>query len=128
MARRKKPDKHYLAHKETARSFVHERVEHYASLHEFPYKRIAIRNTKRSWGSCSELGNLNFNYRIIFLPQSLAEYIIVHELCHLWEMNHSKHYWHHVGQILPDYRERRRALKRINHAHLRRIRVNVKHT
>lgn len=125
VVRRGKPDKHYQAHKETARAFVRERVEYYASAHGFAYKRIAIRNTRRSWGSCSELGNLNFNYKIIFLPQPLAEYVIVHELCHLREMNHSRAYWSHVGSILPDYRDRRRVLKRINHSHLRKIRVKV---
>ena len=108
--RRRKPTKHYLAHKELARTFVHERVKHFAGVYGFTYNRIAIRNTRRSWGSCSELGNLNFHYKIIFLPEALADYIIVHELCHLWELNHSKRFWAHVEAILPDYRERKKAL------------------
>lgn len=106
-----KPSKHYQDHKEQARAFVRSRVAQLSLAHGFSYKRIAIRNTRRSWGSCSELGNLNFNYKIIFLPHELAEYIIVHELCHLRELNHSQTFWAHVASILPDYRERRRALR-----------------
>lgn len=80
---RRKPTKHYLQHKELARTFVHERVAYYTQVHGLECKRIAIRNTRKIWGSCSELGNLNCSYKIIFLPEHLAEYIIVHELCHL---------------------------------------------
>jgi len=105
--------KHYRAHKERARGYVKERVETLSAVYGFQYGRIAIRNTKRSWGSCSELGNLNFNYKIVFLPDSLAEYIIVHELCHLREFNHSTRFWKHVESIIPDWKERRRALKRL---------------
>lgn len=105
--------KHYLQHKELARAFVHEKVAAFATVHGFTYGRIAIRNTKRSWGSCSELGNLNFNYKIIFLPEALAEYIIVHELCHLREFNHSPRFWAHMDEILPDHKERRRMLKKV---------------
>ena len=105
--------KHYLKHKERARGFVQSRVEALCSEYGFSYGRIAIRNTKRSWGSCSELGNLNFSYKIIFLPEHLAEYIIVHELCHLKEFNHSPKFWAHVEVILPDHKERRKELRKV---------------
>lgn len=102
-------------HKEMARKFVHEKAAGFAAAHGFEYKRIAIRNSRRSWGSCSELGNLNFHYKIIFLPEALAEYIIVHELCHLREFNHSPRFWAHVEEIIPDHKARRRALKQVEH-------------
>jgi len=105
--------KHYVKHKERARGYVTARVEALCAEYGFQYGRIAIRNTKRSWGSCSELGNLNFNYKIVFLPNALAEYIIVHELCHLLEFNHSKRFWAHVESIIPDWRERRATLRRV---------------
>jgi len=111
--RRRKPTKHYTKHKEIARKFVHEHVERYAKEHGFTYNRIAIRNSRRSWGSCSELGNLNFHYKIIFLPQELAEYLVVHELCHLREFNHSPRFWAQVEQIIPDYKERKKSLSNI---------------
>lgn len=111
----KRPCKHYATHKERARAFVHERVMYFAATHGFLYKRIAIRNTKRCWGSCSELGNLNFNYKILFLPEHLADYIIVHELCHLREFNHSENFWGHVAAIIPDYKKRRKSLREVEH-------------
>ena len=117
------PSKHYVQHKELARTFVCERVEVFAREHGFAYKRISIRNTRRSWGSCSELGNLNFNYKVIFLPEVLAEYIIVHELCHLWEFNHSARFWAHVEAILPDYRARRKLLRRVEKSPARHLYV-----
>ena len=108
--RRRKPTKHYMKHKEIARAFVLTHLARYAEEHGFEYNRVAIRNSRRSWGSCSELGNLNFHYKIIFLPQELAEYLIVHELCHLRELNHSPKFWAHVESILPNYKECRRRL------------------
>lgn len=123
--RKRKPTKHYLKHKEIARAFVHARVEEFAQVHGFSYGRIAIRNTRRSWGSCSELGNLNFSYKIIFLPEVLADYVIVHELCHLREFNHSPNYWAHVERILPDYKERRRALAAAARLPLQTIKISM---
>jgi len=121
--RRRKPTKHYLAHKEVARVFVHQRVALFAETHGFVYGRIAIRNNKRSWGSCSELGNLNFHYKIIFLPEQIAEYIIVHELCHLRHLNHSKEFWNEVAQILPDFKDRRKALYKVSNRELMRNKI-----
>ena len=111
--------KHYLKHKEAARALVHERAAYFADAHGFSYKRIAIRNTRRSWGSCSEHGNLNFNYKIVFLPRALADYLIVHELCHLREFNHSPAFWAHVEAIIPDHKEKRRLLKKVEKLPLR---------
>lgn len=105
--------KHYTAHKESARTLIVTRVEYWNTFYRFSYKRIAIRNQKRRWGSCSSLGNLNFNYKLIFLPHDLVDYIIVHELCHLAELNHGPRFWEKVAQTLPDYRERIEKLRYI---------------
>jgi len=102
----------YLKHKELARALVKSRLEHFNQFHHFKYNRISIRNQRSRWGSCSKQGNLNFNYRIIFLPPLLADYLIVHELCHLKEFNHSRAFWHLVSQTIPRYLMARRELKK----------------
>lgn len=76
--------------------------------------RVTIRNTVSRWGSASRAGNLNFNYRVLFLPPHLAEYVLVHELCHLRELNHSPRFWALVAETIPDWKERRRALRRVS--------------
>lgn len=79
----------YEKHKEITRSLVHARISHFNRDGSFAIGRIAIRNQKTRWGSCSKLGNLNFHYKLAFLPPAVADYVIVHELCHLREFNHS---------------------------------------
>lgn len=111
--RRTRVTKHYLEHKETARAFVTERVMHWNSFYNFEINRIAIRNQKTCWGSCSEHKNLNFNYKLLFLPEHLADYIVVHELCHLAELNHSPRFWNLVAQTLPDYKVHRKELQKV---------------
>ncbi|MEI7890636.1 MAG: M48 family metallopeptidase [bacterium] len=93
----------YTKLKEHAREMVTRRLEKYAEFYGFKYGSVAIRNQKTRWGSCSSKGNLNFNYKILLLPQRHADYIIVHELCHLKEFNHSKRFWSLVAQTFPDY-------------------------
>lgn len=121
MFRRKRRQKkvavspHYRAHKELAREIITARVAHWNSHYNFTYQRIAIRNQRRCWGSCSAKQNLNFNYRLIFLPEVLMDYIIVHELCHLAHLNHSKNFWNTVAHAFPEYQEARRHLRRITH-------------
>lgn len=115
--------KHYRAHKEIARALIHERLEHYNAYYQLPYKRVAVRNQRRRWGSCSSLGNLNFNYKILFLPEEIRDYIIVHELCHLKELNHSPRFWALVAEMMPAYNEYRKMLRRFDrmtHAELTR--------
>lgn len=94
-----------------ARALVTHRVEYYADLMGISYGRIAMRNQKTRWGSCSVDGNLNFNCRLLFLPLPLVDYVVVHELAHRRHMDHSPQFWREVEQYLPDYRERREQLK-----------------
>jgi len=94
----------YLKYKERASRIIIMRVREIAKLHGFKYGRITIRDQKTRWGSCSHAGNLNFSYKIFFLPQYLQDYIIIHELCHLKELNHSKRYWRLVEEIMPNYK------------------------
>jgi len=100
--------------KELARIFVIDRINYFNRIYGFKINRVAIKNTKTRWGSCSSKANLNFNYKIIFLKPELANYLIVHELCHLGELNHSKKYWDLVKKAIPDYRRLNAELKRIN--------------
>jgi predicted metal-dependent hydrolase len=93
--------------------YVETILEEFNKRYNFKYNKIFIKNHKSRWGSCSSARNLNFNYRIISLSKYLAEYIVVHELCHLKEMNHSKNFWDLVAFSIPDHKERRRELKNI---------------
>ncbi len=76
-------------------------------------KNLYIKNQKSRWGSCSQLGNINLNLRLGLLPDELFEYVLVHELCHLIELNHSDRFWAEVEKHLPDYRKRRAGLRKI---------------
>ncbi len=104
----------YLRHKEDARNVVKARLAHYNAHYGFSFARIAIRDQRSRWGSCSSKGNLNFNYRVLFLPEHLLDLVIVHELCHLREMNHSADFWALVAETIPDHKERRRVLSKIS--------------
>jgi len=83
----------YLKHKDEALELAKNRILYFNQFYNFHYKSVCIKNQKTRWGSCSVKKNLNFNYKIIFLPKELQDYLIVHELCHLKEFNHSKKFW-----------------------------------
>lgn len=102
----------YETHKEEARNLIRDRLEYWNAQYGYTYGRVAIKNTKRIWGSCSRKGNLNFSYALLFLPRELCDYIVVHELCHLKELNHSKDFWALVEEALPNYRALRAELRR----------------
>jgi len=101
----------YLKHKEEALKFISERVDYYNNIYKFDFNRISIRNQRTRWGSCSSKKNLNFNYRLLFLPKRISDYIIVHELCHLKELNHSRRFWNLVAEVVPDYLDIRKELR-----------------
>lgn len=108
-------EKHYKKHKEAARAFVHTRLTELNAHYGFSWGRVAIRKNATCWGSCSSKRNLNFDYRILFLPPHLQDYILVHELCHLKEMNHSRSFWALVAQLVPDHIARRHELRTVRH-------------
>jgi predicted metal-dependent hydrolase len=89
---------------------VEDKIAKLNAHYGFQYNRISIRDQRTRWGSCSSRRNLNFNYRIAFLPDHLAEYLVAHELCHLAQMNHGPQFWDLVAETIPDYREMRAEL------------------
>lgn len=109
----KPPSKKYLEYKEKARELATSRLEHFNQHYKLTYGKVAIRNQRSRWGSCSSKGNLNFNYKIALLPPHLADYVIVHELCHRGQFNHSQKFWDLVGETLPDYEKLVSELKSI---------------
>ncbi len=97
--------------KNRALIFVQERIKHFNQHYQFQINKISVKPHRSLWGSCSRRKNLNFNSRIILLTPQQADYIIVHELCHLKEFNHSKKFWELVAQTIPDFKSIRRELK-----------------
>ena len=98
-------------YKKEARKRISHLVEKHAKIMDVSYGRISIREQKTCWGSCSSKRNLNFNWKLILMPEPIAEYVVVHELAHLFEMNHSKNFWKIVENYIPDYKLRRKWLK-----------------
>lgn len=103
--------KEYLKYRSHARTLALHRLRYFNESYGFTYERISIRDQRTRWGSCSKKGNLNFNYRIALLPPHLADYIIVHELCHLGSFDHSKHFWDLVARTIPEHRKMRQELR-----------------
>lgn len=87
------------------------RAAFYAEKMGISYGRITIRRQKTRWGSCSQRGNLNFNCLLMMAPPGVVDYVVVHELCHRIEMNHSPRFWKLVGEVYPDYDRWKRCLK-----------------
>jgi predicted metal-dependent hydrolase len=101
----------YLMHRGSALAFATKLVETYSLFYGVRYKKITIKKQKTLWGSCSRDGNLTFNYKIIKLPQHLATYIVIHEVCHLLEFNHSKRFWGLVERSIPNYSSIKKELR-----------------
>lgn len=87
------------------------KAAYYAKLVGVTYHRITIRNQKSRWGSCSSKGNLNFNCLLMLTPKEVQDYVVVHELCHRKEMNHSQNFWAEVKKVLPEYKKAENWLK-----------------
>ena len=94
-----------------AKTIIPEKVSYYARLMGVTYGRISIRKQKSRWGSCSREGNLNFNCLLMMAPPGVLDYVVVHELSHRLEMNHSARFWAQVEKVIPDYRELRKWLR-----------------
>jgi predicted metal-dependent hydrolase len=88
-----------------------QRVFEYAAEHQLPVRRVTVRNQRTRWGSCSRRGTVSLNWRLIQTPRHVQDYIILHELCHLREMNHSVRFWREVARICPDFETAERWLK-----------------
>lgn len=100
----------YIENKDAALKLALERVEHFNTFYDFRYNKITIKRQKTRWGSCSKRGNLNFNYKIVLLPPQIVDYLVVHELCHLKEFNHSNKFWALVEQTIPHYKTLKKTL------------------
>ncbi len=111
--RSKRESTEYLATKAHALQLVTEKIAAQNAHYGFRFGKITVKDQKTRWGSCSKKGNLNFNYKIALLPEKLADYIVVHELCHLGEFNHSRKFWSLVEQTLPNHRALRNELRRV---------------
>lgn len=98
-----------------ARARFETRVAYFHILTGGNYTSITVRDQKSRWGSCSSRGTLSFNYRLIFAPPAVLDYVVVHELCHLTHMNHSKDFWNMVASVMPDYKIHKNWLQ--NHGH-----------
>ena len=96
-------NEHYQSHKLAAQELVESKVSH-LNIHNWPVGRISVKQMKTRWGSCSTKTNLNFNYKILFLPADLQDYLIIHELCHLRHHNHSADFWSEVALMCSDYK------------------------
>jgi len=100
-----------LKYKQKAQALVEQKVKQFNNIYKFKFNKINIKNQKTRWGSCSRKGNLNFNYKIVLLPDKMADYIIAHELCHLKEFNHSQKFWNLVAAAIPNYLDIRTELR-----------------
>ena len=98
-------------YRQAAKEYIPRRVDYYAQHLGVTYERIRIAEQKTRWGSCSSKGTLSFNWKLMLAPPKVLDYVVVHELCHLKEMNHSSRFWKLVEEIIPDYKEYRKWLK-----------------
>ena len=103
----------YKKHKAAAMTLAAKRLAHFNAHYKLTYRRLTIRNSKTRWGSCSRTGSVSFSFAFALLPPALADYIVVHELCHIKEFNHSPRFWKLVSETIPDYKECKRLLRNI---------------
>ena len=105
------PEEELAALQRRGRQVFAERVAFYAPRVGVSYGRIRVRRQRSKWGSCSSQGNLNFNCLLLLAPEAVLDYVVVHELCHRLEMNHSPRFWAEVHRVLPDFEDSRRYLR-----------------
>ena len=109
--KREMPEAEKKYYRDLAREVLGARTGYYARKMGVTYGRISIREQKTRWGSCSSVGNLNYNWKLVLMPPGVLDYVVVHELCHRKQMNHSRLFWAEVEKVLPDYQIRRKWLK-----------------
>ena len=98
--------------KKLAKALIPAKVEYYSKIMGLKYGRITITSAKTRFGSCSSQGNLSFSYRLMLYPDAAVDYVVVHELAHLLELNHSPKFYKIVAAVMPDYKERQKILKK----------------
>ena len=108
--------KHWLRNQ--ALAHFHRRIDHFRTHITLDTVSIRLSNARSRWGSCHASGRISLNWRLIHMPQHLIDYVVVHELAHLREMNHSPRFWAVVGSVIPDYTARRREMRRESHRYL----------
>ena len=94
-----------------AKKYFKDKIEHYSKIMNLKYSRMTITGAKTRFGSCSSKGNICFSYRLMLYPEQAREYVVVHELAHLLEMNHSKRFYGIIERYMPDYKDRKKLLK-----------------
>ncbi len=100
-------------YKKQALAFTESRTMHFARLYGVEYGKVTIRAQKSRWGSCSRKGNLSFNYKIALLPREIADYIVVHEVCHLLQFDHSRNFWREVEKAVPQHKLLRAQMRKL---------------
>ena len=109
--RESSPQKLERFYKSEAKKYLKTRTTELANMHKFDFDLIKITSAKTRWGSCSSNKTINFTYRLIMAPKEAIEYVIIHELCHLRQMNHGPRFWKEVANIMPDYHIQEKHLK-----------------
>ncbi|MBQ9551642.1 MAG: M48 family metallopeptidase [Clostridia bacterium] len=117
-------EKALASYTKQTRQLLSERLDGFAAQIGVTYHRVSVKKQVSRWGSCSGKGNLKFNCLLSLLPPDVADYIMVHELCHLKQLNHSPAFWAEVARVLPQYRQSERWLKRYGHILLGQLRLS----
>ena len=104
-----------------AKEMIPPRVAHFAAVIGVSYGRVTVRRQHTRWGSCSNKGNLNFNCLLAAVPAQVRDYVIVHELCHRKQLNHSARFWAEVARVIPEYRQYKQWLKTEGASLIRRL-------
>jgi predicted metal-dependent hydrolase len=102
--------------REKANEYIPHRVYEFSRKYGFDYNKVSIKNLTSRWGSCSNKKNLSFNLKLMYFKHEVIDYVVVHELCHLKEMNHSNKFWELVEKIIPNHKEYRKTLNKLHHS------------
>jgi len=107
--------KEEAACRKKAREYLLQKCRYFSEAMGLHPGEIRINSAKTRWGSCNKKGTINFTYRLLFVPEEAVDYVVVHELAHLKEMNHSPRFWSVVESVMPDFRTRRKLLREAEH-------------
>lgn len=98
-------------YKERAKEILTQRINHYSQITGWKFSTLSINNAQTRWGSCNHKNKINLSLRLVMVPIPIVDYVVVHELAHVVEKNHGAEFWDKVGEVLPDYKERRKRLR-----------------